>query len=76
MRQPIRPGQREPFGQGVEQLAELEPAHQRFEFRGHLDRLGRRCRIRAGRAHDGLLTAKSVLARTNRDAAWRCRYER
>jgi hypothetical protein len=33
IRQPVRPGQGESLGEGVEQLAEPEPAHQRFEVR-------------------------------------------
>ena len=59
MRQPIGAGQGEPFGEGVEQLAELEPAHQRFEVRGHLDRLDRWGGVGTG----GLMTAS---ARRNR----------
>jgi hypothetical protein len=44
MRQPVGPGQGEPFGEGIEQLAELEPAHQRFEVWGDFDRLDSRLR--------------------------------
>jgi hypothetical protein len=69
MRQPIRSGQGEPLGQGVEQLTELESAHQRFEVCGDFDRFDRWGGVGAGGAHEGLRTAKSELARTNRDAA-------
>ncbi len=60
MRQPVGSGQCEPLGQGVEQLSELEAAHQRLELRRHLDGLDRWCGVGAGGAHEGLRTAKSV----------------
>ncbi|MEV4130165.1 hypothetical protein [Nocardia sp. NPDC049707] len=69
VRQPVRSGEGKPLGRGVEQLPELE-ARQRFQLRRDFDRFDRRRRGgSAGGAHDGLLTANSVVERTNRDGA-------
>ena len=60
-------GQGEPFGQGVEQLAEFQAPQQRLELGGDLDGLGRGGAGGAmGGAHEGLRTVKSLLSRTNR----------
>jgi hypothetical protein len=58
--EPVLLRQREPLGQGVEALAELDPSQQRFELRG--DR---------GRGHwpPPLSTANSPATRANRPAA-------
>jgi hypothetical protein len=60
-------GERERFGQGVQQLPEREPVKECGELGRRFDR----CRghvLVAGGVHELLLTTKSLVSRTNREA--------